>query len=130
MKPSGLPCLTRTLTLLVLLCAPLISAAQPGVQILKLEPTVLFPNSRPLHQLALLDVINSTGAPLRCRVQVQVGTLAAELGAVTEIQAGYSSLRVPIPDIDSPQQVHLEVQSEQGGQRLAGIAQDWTPQRK
>lgn len=130
MKRSGLLCLTRTLTPLVLLCAPLISAAQSGVQILKLKPTVLFPNGRPLHQLAMLEVVNFTGAPLRCRVQVQVGTLAAELGPVLEIQAGYSSLRVPIPDIDSPQQVRLEVQSEQGGQRLAGITQDWTPQRK
>ena len=127
--------LTRILTLLGLLCAPLlgaplICAAQTGVQILKLEPTALFPNSRPLHQLALLDVVNSTGATLRCRIQVQLSGSAPESEPVSEIAAGYSTLRVPIPDISSPQPLHVDIQAAQGSQVLASVTQNWTPQRK
>jgi alpha-mannosidase len=129
MKRSGLLCLTRTLAPFLLLFTPLLSAGQTNIQILKLEPTVLFPKAMPLHQLALLEVLNS-GASLRCKIQVKVASSEPELGPVAVIPAGYSTLRVPIPDIASPQQVSLAIRPEQGGQLLASVTQDWIPQRK
>jgi hypothetical protein len=114
----------------MLFCAALVSAEQTGIQIIKLEPTVLFPNAQPLHQVALLDIFNSTGGALRCRLLVQVADSAPELGPVDEIPAGHTTLRALIPDIASPQQVHIEIQDAEGGKVLASITQGWTPQRK
>ena len=122
--------LLQAMVLLSMLGASLLFAEQSGIQILKLEPTVLFPNVQPLHQLAFLDVMNSSGAVLRCKIQVQVAESAPELAPVNEIPAGYSTVRVPIPDIAMPQRVRLEILSEQGTQVLASITQQWTPQRK
>jgi alpha-mannosidase len=135
MKRRRLLYVMRILTPLVLLCAPTICSGQAAITILKLEPTALFPNTRPLHQLALLQVLNSTGASIRCRVQVHLAGSAPELGPVSKIAAGYSTLRVPIPDINSPQELRLDIWPEQsgaaqGGQALATITQNWTPQRK
>lgn len=130
MKRLQSPCLLQSLTLLALLCAPLVCSGQRSLQILKLEPTVLFPNAQPLHQLALLALLNSTGTPLRCRIQVQLGGSSPESGSVEELAAGYSTLRVPVPDIDAPQDLHLNVLAEQDGRVLATITQKWVPQRK
>jgi alpha-mannosidase len=119
----------QALALVSILCSASLFAQKSGIQIAKLEPTVLFPNGEPLHQVAFLDLLNSSVA-IRCRIQIQVEGSKPEVGPVIEIPAGYSQQRVLVPDMDLPHQVHLEIQAEQGAEMLADISQAWTPQRK
>lgn len=131
MNQLRLPRLIKIVVMsLALLCAPLICAGQQKLQILKLEPTVLFPNAQPLHQLAFLDLLNLTGAPLHCRIKVQMTGAPPESGPVQDIAAGYTRVRVPIPNIASPQELHLVILDDQDGKALASTSQAWVPERK
>lgn len=120
----------RTVFLISLLCVSLYAAGQADLQIMNLEPTVLFPNAQPLHQVALLKVLNSASHTITCQVEVSVNDSLPEEQSAHQIAPGLSTIRVLIPDISSPQPVHVEIKADQTGKVLAGVIKEWEPQRK
>jgi alpha-mannosidase len=113
----------------LLLCFACAVTAHSQIRILALSPTALFPNRKPLRQVAMLQVLNESGAPLRCRF-----TASMESGESTQqdtvVPAGASSQRILVPDIERPSKLLVEIRAEGGGSLLASRNESWQPQRK
>jgi hypothetical protein len=104
-------------------------AAGGDVRILKVDPTVLFPNAEPLRQVAFVQVDHRGATPVRSRISVHVEGTAAVPDIEAEIPAGLSRQRVLVPDIQAPATLGLEIRSASDGAILARHAQTWQPQR-
>ncbi len=117
----------RFLWLLLALLAPAFAVDVP-VRILKLEPTVLFPNTEPLSQVAWLQVESIMTAPLACDLVVRVEGQEQHRSQSIVLPPGYSRQDLLVPDLLSPAIVTVEIRSD--GHILASQAQRWEPQRK
>ena len=102
-----------------------------SLRITHVEPTPLFPKTetgQPLKQLARLHLDNS-GEPVAVVAKVTVGSQAPDTQDLGLVAQGPSIVNIRIPDIASPTQVTIEVQS-QDGTALASQQLDWQPQKK
>jgi hypothetical protein len=118
-----------TYAILILATAVPLSFAGGGVRIVKVEPTVLFPNAEPLRQVAFVQVANGSAAKLKCRIAVRVEGAASVPVLPVEVPAGDSRHRVLVPDIQSPAAMRLEILDAADDAVLARHEQTWYPQR-
>jgi hypothetical protein len=99
----------------------------PGLRILDLEPTVLFPAGEPLRQVALLKLFNG-GGPVKCGAEITVAGQVSPARISLEIPSGASTQRVFIPDLGAPAALSLTLRTDSGS-TLAKLERIWQPQR-
>jgi Glycosyl hydrolases family 38 C-terminal domain/Glycosyl hydrolases family 38 C-terminal beta sandwich domain len=100
-----------------------------GLRILGVEPTVLFPKSEPLRQIAILQVENSGAVATTAKVSYAIA------GQTFTVQASFSpgetEENLLIPDIHSPAELTVSITGGSGPSKtLADWRQIWEPQRK
>ena len=111
----------------LLACAALAPAAT--IEILSVEPTVLFPRQEPLRQIAWVQALNRGTQPVACEVRVQLeGADTGDREKFT-LTPGVTRVRALVPDLSSPRSVTVSL-VESGGNVLASREQSWQPQRQ
>jgi hypothetical protein len=110
---------------LVTLAAP---AAEAGLRILSLEPTVLFPKREPLAQVARLTVVNDSGGVVTAEAVVTVAGGAVEKIVDLSFAPNQSTVEVLVPDLAAAATVKVELR--RAGAVVATHEQPWQPQRK
>jgi len=113
---------------ILLLLASYAPSENLRVEILSLDPTVLFPNQEPLRQIAWLQLLSRSQQTVRCRVRISLDGRDVNEASLIEVPAGVSSHRVLVPDLQSAAKLHLELQSENGA-GLTTLETTWQPQR-
>ena len=123
------------LTIAIVLCAETAAPAGPSadsavqaVEVVGLEPTVLFPHGEPLVQIARLTVINRTKGVLRATVDVAMAGCPRSRQTIGSVAPGRSTHDVRIPDIGSPRKLKIEVRPAAGAP-AAVYETTWQPQR-
>lgn len=104
-------------------------AAGADVSIGAVKPTVLFPDKKPLRQIAWVDIVNTASASVACKAIVKVDGKAQGEPQKLDLPPGSSTQDVLIPDLAKPTQVTIELAGEDG-KGIASHEQAWTPQRK
>lgn len=117
-----------SLLLVLTLAIPAHAASEASLRIVKLEPTVLFPDREPLCQIAWLHVVNPAESSVTVEATVVMdGTVSGAPQRFT-LPPGGSRQNLLVPDI--PRAARLEVRLTTTGQPAAQFARDWQPQRK
>ena len=98
------------------------------LEILKVEPSVLFPRSEPLAQIAWVTVVNRAKQPMTVTAQITLGDLEARRETPAAIRPGESTFEIHIPDTTTPARLRV-VLGDAAGQRLADWESPWQPQR-
>ena len=119
----------RMAVLIFLSAGTLALAQQPGIRILDVEPTVLFPNREPLQQIAKLRLLNESGTAIHCALVVQVAGHEALPAVNATATPGISTQQLLVPDLTVPADVTIEVRSKDDGRTLATLKKAWQPQR-
>ncbi len=114
-----------------LLCAAFVClpvAALAGVRILRVQPTVLFPDREPLAQIAWLEVENPAASPAEAEIAVEVEGRRPEAPQRFTLPPGLSRHDVQVPDLAAPARVRFVLRA--GAAPAVSHEQDWRPQRK
>ena len=102
------------------------------LEIVRVEPTPLFPKpapGQPLAQVARIHFSNA-GQPVSGRVSIKVGETAPYTADLGKIGAGNSTNEIHVVDISVPTKVTIDVLDQSSGQSLARRELDWQPQKK
>ncbi|MES2692264.1 MAG: hypothetical protein V4773_02245 [Verrucomicrobiota bacterium] len=112
--------------------AALLASAAPAPRIVKLEPTVLFANKKPLAQIGWLTIENPSSRALDCTLVVKVKGGATGAAQALQLPPGVSQQNALIPDIATAADVTLELRAgtEKDAAPLVTHTQPWQPQRK
>ena len=101
------------------------------LEIVKVEPTPLFPKTepgQPLRQRALL-YLNNSGAPLALTARITLGT-SSTAEALGQVPTGQSTNTILVPDIAAPANLIIELLPKDGDGVLARHQLNWQPQKK
>ncbi len=99
-----------------------------SLEILKVEPTVLFPRSEPLMQIARVTVVNRATEPMTATAQITLGDLDTRREPPVTIQPGESTFEIQVPDTAAPARLRV-VLGDAAGEQLADWESRWQPQR-
>jgi hypothetical protein len=107
------------------------SVAEPALQIIQIEPTVLFPKpeeGRSLKQLIRIYLDNH-GGPLNIIAKVTAGVYGSDEQVLDSIVPGKSTVGILVPDIKGKTQVTVDL-LEKDGKLLVSRQVDLLPQKK
>ncbi len=104
----------------LILCAWPLAAA---VNLVSVEPTVLFPRATPLRQVAIFTLVNDQTTPVTCELSAGEAPVAKVTAA-----AGASKHRVLVDDIAAPTELVFKAQCT--GQPALQMKKAWQPARK
>jgi hypothetical protein len=104
-------------------------APAASIEILSVEPTVLFPKQEPLRQIAWVQAANRGAQPVECGVRVQLDGADTGNPEKVTLTPGVTRVRALVPDISSPRSVTVSLVDAGSGAVLASREQAWQPQR-
>ncbi len=110
---------------------PASQSTPTSLEILKVEPSVLFPRSEPLMQIARLTVVNRTKQPIATTAQITLDNLETRREPLGTISPGQNTLEIRVPDTTVAARLHIVLSddAEGHGQQLAQWESTWQPQR-
>ncbi len=96
----------------------------------ELKPTVLFPNKKPLCQIALLQIYNNDKRTSHCEISVQMeGKECLVIPKLIDIPPAFSEHELLIPDLNTSKDLYVEIRNADDGSFMADHRETWQPQR-